>query len=1265
MDCRELEKVLSDHSLAELSLEQQEAVAAHVDGCDACREKWGLDQQSRVLHTAAKALRPSKDIAASVMARIDQEAPPADKAESEANGPKRLGGFELLGRLGKGGMGTVLKARQVSMDRLVALKILPKKLAENEQFVQRFLREARSAARLRHPHIVQAHDVGRVEGYYFFAMEYVDGKTLEAIVREEGPLEQGRALAVMKQVCSALAAAHKAGIVHRDIKPSNIMVDRDGEARVTDFGLAKRTEGDVAVTADGHVLGTPAYVAPEMTKGEEAEPRSDLYSLGATIFHALAGRPPFEGRNFSEVLVRQATELPPPLVSLAPHVDRRLCYIIDRLLRKNPEARPSSAAALLDDLEGLGALQAVKTPVGAPQAVDGAGRAEARAMIREAPTLEMTEAQRLEREAAVRAHVRHGRAQGQRTPLVVLGAIVALLAVIGLIVAITGPQETTRSVPDRDDKQGVDTRKGTVTFDDSAAQRARAEKALEAAIAALRSQCDTLVAKDQFGKAIEQADAFAEEHAADRGAGEAASLKDEILETAEARYAEVAGAADAAIKAKDSAKARNALEPVASFGIAELAEKARTKLAEIDSREKEAALWTKWDGAKARAAWLAATGKFDEAIAALQGMRGLALDGIADRIADEVDSIEDARRKAREAALAAYARESDKVWGFFRERKYPAAGKLLVTLAVRPEFKAAAEHLHADLQATGHLKVFWAAVERGIATRRGSVSIRGAVGNINAVDKGVITIRTVRGESVTRSVYDLDAKQALGYAARALKDDESSRLAEAVFRIAENEDPVRAETLLAAAGDPPGLEFYRDRLAALTLGAAELAAREAWRTIKAQGQAKLTEKRAGQLLASIAAFETAHGKTKTGQAVQGDLAALRTRALEVSIPWTPLFDGKTLEGWRIVEEASFEQHGRVGVEAGTIVLGQGPKATGIARVGDFPRVDYEVKLEAMLEAGDDTLCNVFFPVGRQECVFSIGGWGLSVTGLTALDGRGADDNETGRRMRIVPQRWYRVQLRVTEAKVQAWIDDEMTVDLVTVGRTLGEPNHGPLRPFGLCNWRTRCRLRNVRMRRVKSEATPPVPAGEWVSLFDGESLEGWAAVKDFPGRGAGGTARVEDGCIALQSGVEFAGVVLQRQFPDTDYEIELEAQRVVGNGDLLAITFPIGAARCSFVVGGSENRMTGLQVIDGRLLGFGPDGARRHSCQNGRWYRIGLRVTSGRIQAWVDGEQVVDFAAAGRRLSVYPTWRGLRPLGLTASKGTARLRSIRFRRIEP
>ena len=318
MDCEELEQLLSRSSVEELAPAHLAAVNAHLAHCAACKEKWDATDFPQELYEAVDVTRSIDRVKGAVMARIAGQGDQAWAKETEPGRrtPRRIGGFELLGRLGRGGMGTVLKARQVSMDRVVALKILSQKLARDEKFVKRFLREARSAARLRHPNIVQAYDAGLADGCYFFAMEYVDGEGLDAVLRREGPLDPGRALGIMEQVASALAAAHEAGIVHRDVKPSNIMIDTEGEARVTDFGLAKRTEGDITITADGKALGTPAYAAPEMARGKGADPRSDLYSLGATFFHVLAGRPPFQGKNFSEVVVKHVTEPPPPLATV-------------------------------------------------------------------------------------------------------------------------------------------------------------------------------------------------------------------------------------------------------------------------------------------------------------------------------------------------------------------------------------------------------------------------------------------------------------------------------------------------------------------------------------------------------------------------------------------------------------------------------------------------------------------------------------------------------------------------------------------------------------------------------------------------------------------------------------------------------------------------------------------------------------------------------------------------------------------------------------
>jgi serine/threonine-protein kinase len=188
-------------------------------------------------------------------------------ADSEAK-QSRIGGYELLATLGKGGMGVVFKARQVSMDRVVALKVLPPHLAENEAFVQRFLREARSAAKLNHPNVVQGIDVGQAEGHYYFAMEFVDGSTVKEMIKQQGRLDEKTALNIVGAVARALEHAHEHGIIHRDIKPDNIMVTRKGEVKLADLGLARTTEKPDTMTIEGTALGTPYYMAPEQVRAQ-------------------------------------------------------------------------------------------------------------------------------------------------------------------------------------------------------------------------------------------------------------------------------------------------------------------------------------------------------------------------------------------------------------------------------------------------------------------------------------------------------------------------------------------------------------------------------------------------------------------------------------------------------------------------------------------------------------------------------------------------------------------------------------------------------------------------------------------------------------------------------------------------------------------------------------------------------------------------------------------------------------------------------------
>jgi len=330
---------------------------------------------------------------------------------------RTLGEFEILELLGRGGMGAVYKGRQTSLDRLVAVKILPRAFSSDTRYVERFRREARSAAAVRHPNIIEIHAIGEAEGYPFIAMEFIDGETLRARLKREGRLEPQRAMDVLKQTASALERAHDAGILHRDIKPSNILIDTHDLVKVADFGLAKREHGDVSVTQTGHVLGTALYMPPETARGEPFDARSDLYSLGATFYHALASRAPFEAATTAELVVKHVEASPPPLQQIAPEAPPALCRIIHRLLRKNPQERYASATELLEAL-----AKAEARPAAASAAPTTRG-----------PRTTTTRPARGRRRPA-RAPAPQGTPWKSRLPLIAMGA--AALVALAVIVAI-------------------------------------------------------------------------------------------------------------------------------------------------------------------------------------------------------------------------------------------------------------------------------------------------------------------------------------------------------------------------------------------------------------------------------------------------------------------------------------------------------------------------------------------------------------------------------------------------------------------------------------------------------------------------------------------------------------------------------------------------------------------------------------------------------------------------------------------------------------
>jgi serine/threonine-protein kinase len=297
--------------------------------------------------------------------QLDRLAPELD----ERKAGQQIPGYQILKRLGAGAMATVYLAKQVSLDRLVAIKVLPQKFSNNKDFVARFYAEGKAAAKLNHPNIVQAYDVGNSGEYHYFVMEYVEGRTVYDDIVKKGNYSEQDATRIAIETARALDHAHKQGFIHRDVKPKNIMIAESGRTKLADMGLARAVSDREAAEAEaGKAYGTPYYISPEQIRGEiDVDARTDIYSLGATMYHMVTGQVPFEGQNPSAVMHKHLkSKLTPP-----DHVNDKLSSglseVIEVCLSKDRKKRYSSSADLLEDLESI---QRGEPPMQARKAFD-------------------------------------------------------------------------------------------------------------------------------------------------------------------------------------------------------------------------------------------------------------------------------------------------------------------------------------------------------------------------------------------------------------------------------------------------------------------------------------------------------------------------------------------------------------------------------------------------------------------------------------------------------------------------------------------------------------------------------------------------------------------------------------------------------------------------------------------------------------------------------------------------------------------------------
>ena len=696
-------------------------------------------------------------------------------APSAGDGPPRLGDFEILERIGQGAVGAVFKARQRSMDRLVAVKVLIPRLAADAGYVERFWREARAAARLNHPNIVLAIDAGEDQGFCYFAMEHVEGHSVGLLLKA-GPLEEQRALQIALQVARALDYAwSQERIVHRDIKPGNIIITPDGTAKLADMGLAQAPafdEAEDALSADGKIVGTPFYIAPEqIQRRTDLDTRCDLYALGATLFHMLTGHAPYEDADPKAVLARHMRDPIPDPRTLRPEVHEGTARIVSRLLAKSRDDRYPDGKALVSDLEGILGASAPR-PAAAPA-------------IQTPPRVR-------------RGPVRKPRSSSSQ--VLVLLAVVIVLIVAALALwrgAARGPDEAAEEPGEL---------AGTATAPSGAPGAAEV--------------------------AYRESEAFAQAHPGDHAAaiGRFRAVEMRFPGTA---YAGLAAEYRTRLEVDLSRQAREALkslrrraelmieqgrlaDALALFGTVAkpLSTGGWRERVAVERKRLTQRARARFDAALGEAKAAAARGAFDEAIRRSEAVGTSAPAAWRSDVASLIEQIHreqaEAARRAEAEREGAHLRVVARVAALYRERSYDAAEQL-----IRGQLDAAQaphrQELARELDEIAFLKGLWAQAERNAASRVGrAFVVRGIRGKLVAVKDGRLTIQSQGGRFV-QELAKLSTEQALELARAHLPPAAEPSVA-ARFLVAEGRSGEATRRIDALEADGHDVAALRARL---------------------------------------------------------------------------------------------------------------------------------------------------------------------------------------------------------------------------------------------------------------------------------------------------------------------------------------------------------------------------------------------------------------------------------------------------------------------
>ncbi|MFW6157985.1 MAG: protein kinase domain-containing protein [Planctomycetota bacterium] len=776
----------------------------------------------------------------------------------DAAGKNRLGGFRIVRKIGQGGMGAVFQAVQESVDRPVALKVLPPRLARDKEYLGRFFREARAAARLNHPNVVQAIDAGEADGYYYFAMEYVEGPSVIELL-QQGSMPRDQVLRIARDIGRALEAAHGAGIVHRDVKPANILLASDGTAKLADLGLARETTSRATgLTQEGLAIGTPDYISPEQVRGEaDVDGRTDIYSLGATLYHMLTGQPPYTGGSGNEVMAKHLSEPVPDPHRVNPAIPLAAARVVRKAMAKDREHRYQTAAEMVQDI--------------------------ARALAQE-------EARERPQPAPPRSHAPERR----RGPKLALAALVIIvLAAVAVAIVLrprepAGPQSggptdlpAPRPVPREKRK--------TVKTDDAERLRelrAWVERNPERYATALR-RCRDLLADLRDASVRGEAEQLHE-----RVRAEGRQAADQAFEgiAREAAGLEKAGNYDAAIQRYGDLP--DELEPLleerSEAAVAALKTRAEARTAPVLQKAQE----------------LADSGEPKKGLDLLATLDGVRYGGVQ----KEVASLRERLRKQIEAAqpdpgvaLARARKEFEALLGSVDAAlaKDDVAGAVRLVKAARADeamgpvdelVGALAESVDAlpDVVA-GQRR---AAVERlskltgsfvGLRTAGGKVS-----GALRSVDEKTIVVLTTTADGqkkVEVPVASLGYETLARFGGGELPDTPVGAMAVAIRALAHRDAAAAGPALKAAEGHPLHAYYHR-KFEMVRLGRVEVAAREAWEAIETGAEKEpipVDEMR--PLRERVERFEKEYGETTFAKSVADEVRELKRRLVPVFEKW--------------------------------------------------------------------------------------------------------------------------------------------------------------------------------------------------------------------------------------------------------------------------------------------------------------------------------------------------------------------------------------------